>query len=222
MKEVNRFLTLVFVMALAMSLSAQERRFFKEGAHDKKPKVVRLGVNIQSAPGFTETETDGSCTVSNLFDGKRSTVWIHPVNEMPAVMKFDVQTSAIQRIIVHNGNCKSTAFYDKYARAKHIYIVDATLTPNEKGEYPQYIFKGTLRDTKQPQTLRIDPKKLKGVTSMLFVVNDCYKADKRENLCISEFQVWGNSTASPKRKGKTVQNNQIENIKRIAESLERM
>ena len=222
MKETRLILTLVFSTMLAMSLSAQERRFFKEGAHAKKPKVVRLAVNIQQAPDFTGNADDNSSTVPNLFDGKRSTVWTHPVSEMPVMMKFNVQTSAIQRIIIHNGNCKSTAFYDKFARAKHIYIVDATLNPNEKGEYPQYIYKGTLRDTKQPQTLRIDPKKLKGVNSLMLVINDCYGANKRDHLSLSEVQRWGNSNASASRKNKSVQNTQIENIKRIAESLERM
>ena len=134
---------------------------------------------------------------TNMLDGDPTTAWAVNLdnasynNDNLYGPIFTLRCRKLSHIIIRNGYAKCQETYNNNARALRIIICNA----NDEDETASFLFKGSLNDTPEWQTLRIgqnlacnnDIRKIQ----LIFPVDGLRKGSKWNDLCISEIEFYG-------------------------------
>ena len=169
-------------------------------AEETDDSPVKL--TVKSVEYWDNVLDQGSNTYvpTNMLDGDPATAWA--VNLDNASYDddklygpvFTLRCRKLSHIIIHNGYAKSQEAYSNNARALRIIICNANNVSDED-ETAFFLFNGSLNDTPEWQTLRIeqnlacnnDIRKIQ----LIFPVDGLKKGSKWNDLCISEVEFYG-------------------------------
>lgn len=177
-------------------MTAKAKKMIKdsEGKRNvsKKLRVIKVYSLADNLPA-TQNNTYG---LTNMFDGNDATCWAHRIKndaEYNSAIPFGVSISLkykrIDKIVIHNGYAKNKTTYLNNSRPKTIFL--ANKKPASASDYSCRFLTTDLNDTMAPQTIVVMNGTIDS-TSMLFLgVEDIYKGDKWNDLCISEIEIWG-------------------------------
>lgn len=173
-----------------------------------------LTISKASADFRLGNQAGNSYKASNLIDGNPATAWAVTLsNDLVSIMDiigpvFHLsKPSKITSVEITNGYCKNSKSYHNNTRAAYVEI--ARWHTNLDGEYAEgqtegsdrkdIIYSGPLDDVMRPQRLKVSNSfdNSKPTSDIVIRFKDpsdksaYYHGDKWNDLCISEFRVFG-------------------------------
>lgn len=184
--------------------SKDEKSEFQTNAHEISISKAECGYYLPSSKV-------AKYTADNLIDGNLKTAWAvnldSPIYDCDALFGpiFTVANChTVSKVEIVNGYGKDEASFSNNTRAAWItvYRVDCMVEefPNES----DIIYRGKLKDTVEPQSLVVssnfDNSKPTNKIGLIFSTKNSdgyYFGRKWNDLCISEFKVYGNNSSNP-------------------------
>lgn len=186
--------------------SKDEKSEFQTNIHEISISNVECGYYLPSSKVATYT-------ADNLIDGNIKTAWAvnldSPIYDCDALFGpiFTVNCNTVSEVVIVNGYGKDEASFFNNTRAAWITIYR---NDNMEGDFPKecdIIYKGALKDTVEPQSLVVssnfDNSKPTSKIGLIFSTKNSdgyYFGRKWNDLCISEFKVYGNNIGTGKLK----------------------
>lgn len=167
-------------------------------------KTHEIGISKVECAYYLSPSTKATYTADNLIDDDVKTAWAvnldSPVYDSDALFGpiFTTNCEKVSRVVIVNGYGKNEDSFRNNTRAAWITIYRAD---NMDGEFPNehdIIYKGILKDTVEPQSLTVSssfdnsiPTKRIGLIFSTKNDEGYYFGKKWNDLCISEFKVYG-------------------------------
>ena len=187
------------------SIETQNDNSDSEGnvSHKSKAQVVKLNVtNIEDGTPVLGNQSGNSYHAKNMFDDNPATGWAIKLSKTQEESdriygpSMNVNATKLDHIIIQNGYGKNRDSFTKNTRAKNILIY--RITDDEFPEEEDIIYEGPLKDTMEPQTLKINsrydnskPTRMVQITFPHYTKNNYYMGSKWDDLVISELEFYG-------------------------------
>lgn len=185
--------------------SKDEKSEFQTNIHEISISNVECGYYLPSSKV-------AKYTADNLIDGNLKTAWAvnldSPIYDCDALFGpifTVVNCHTVSKVEIVNGYGKDEASFFNNTRAAWITIYREDYMVEELPNESDIIYRGKLKDTVEPQSLIVSPNfdnsKPTSKIGLIFSTPNSdgyYFGQKWNDLCISEFKVYGNSIGTGK------------------------
>ena len=184
--------------------SKDEKSEFQTNAHEISISKAECGYYLPSSKV-------AKYTADNLIDDNIKTAWAvnldSPIYDCDALFGpiFTVNCNTVSEVVIVNGYGKDEASFFNNTRAAWITIYREDYMVEELPNESDIIYRGKLKDTVEPQSLIVSPNfdnsKPTSKIGLIFSTQNSdgyYFGQKWNDLCISEFKVYGNSIGTGK------------------------
>ena len=165
---------------------------------DSRNPPHKLMVSGVEAFSHMSPQDGNSDEESNLIDGNSATAWAVSIDKAgfdgdkfygPT---FTVRCKKLSYIVIRNGYAKSETAFRNNSRASRIIFLNAD-NVNDVDEAVSYLYEGLVKDTPEPQILKIGGPANKNINKvqMIFFSDGLLHGAKWDDLCISEVEFWG-------------------------------
>lgn len=177
----------------------------KDGGSGGQTNTHEICISKAECGYYLPSSKVAKYTADNLIDGNLKTAWAvnldSPIYDCDALFGpiFTVNCNTVSEVVIVNGYGKDEASFFNNTRAAWITIYR---NDNMEGDFPKecdIIYKGALKDTVEPQSLVVssnfDNSKPTSKIGLIFSTKNSdgyYFGRKWNDLCISEFKVYGN------------------------------
>lgn len=179
---------------------------FKDEKSELQTKAHEISISKAECGYYLPSSKVAKYTADNLIDGNLKTAWAvnldSPIYDCDALFGpifTVVNCHTVSKVEIVNGYGKDEASFFNNTRAAWITIYR---NDNMEGDFPKecdIIYKGALKDTVEPQSLVVssnfDNSKPTSKIGLIFSTKNSdgyYFGRKWNDLCISEFKVYGN------------------------------
>lgn len=165
--------------------------------------VVKLKVtNIEDGTKVLWNQAGNTYHAVNMFDENPATGWairlstVQEESDRIYGPSMNVNARKLNYIVIQNGYGKNRDSFLKNTRAKSIRIY--RITDDEFPEEEDIIYEGPLKDTMEPQILKVNPDynnlkptKMVQITMPHYTKENYYMGSKWDDLVISELEFYG-------------------------------
>lgn len=180
--------------------SSEKSEEKKETSSKSKKEAHKLDVDVLPAPHL-KAQGGNHYESKNLIDGKPHTAWVIDITkeidnwmlgELPDILQFTLDADQVDYIMLTNGYAKNEAHFRKNARPREIVI---SRTPFAKTKPSDVLYRGAIKDTMEPQKLKVDKKYDNSrPTNKIYIsfTGDWVKGEKWPNdFSVSEIEFYG-------------------------------
>ena len=184
--------------------SKDEKSEFQTNIHEISISKAECGYYLPSSKV-------AKYTADNLIDGNLKTAWAvnldSPIYDCDALFGpiFTVNCNTVSEVVIVNGYGKDEASFFNNTRAAWITIYRVDYMVEEFPNESDIIYRGKLNDTVEPQSLVVssnfDNSKPTNKIGLIFSTKNSdgyYFGKKWNDLCVSEFKVYGNTIKTSK------------------------
>ena len=183
----------------------------KDGGSGGQTNTHEICISDAECGYYLPSSKVAKYTADNLIDGNIKTAWAvnldSPIYDCDALFGpiFTVNCSKVSEVEIVNGYGKDEASFFNNTRAAWVTVYRLDYMVEEFPNESDIIFRGKLKDTVEPQSLVVSPNfdnsKPTNKIGLIFSTKNSdgyYFGQKWNDLCISEFKVYGNSIATGK------------------------
>lgn len=185
---------------------------FKDEKSELQTKAHEISISKAECGYYLPSSKVATYTADNLIDGNIKTAWAvnldSPIYDCDALFGpifTVVNCHTVSKVEIVNGYGKDEASFFNNTRAAWITIYREDYMVEELPNESDIIYRGKLKDTVEPQSLIVSPNfdnsKPTSKIGLIFSTQNSdgyYFGQKWNDLCISEFKVYGNSIGTGK------------------------
>lgn len=185
----------------------------KDGKSGSQINTHEISISKAECGYYLPSSKVAKYTADNLIDGNIKTAWAvnldSPIYDCDALFGpiLTVNCNTISEVVIVNGYGKDEASFFNNTRAAWITIYREDYMVEEFPNESDIIYRGKLKDTVEPQSLVVSPNfdnsKPTSKIGLIFSTKNSdgyYFGRKWNDLCISEFKVYGNNIGTGKLK----------------------
>ena len=185
---------------------------FKDEKSELQTKAHEISIFKAECGYYLPSSKVAKYTADNLIDGNLKTAWAvnldSPIYDCDALFGpifTVVNCHTVSKVEIVNGYGKDEASFFNNTRAAWITVYRVDYMVEEFPNESDIIYRGKLKDTVEPQSLIVSPNfdnsKSTSKIGLIFSTQNSdgyYFGQKWNDLCISEFKVYGNSIGTGK------------------------
>ena len=185
---------------------------FKDEKSELQTKAHEISISKAECGYYLPSSKVAKYTADNLIDGNLKTAWAvnldSPIYDCDALFGpifTVVNCHTVSKVEIVNGYGKDEASFFNNTRAAWITVYRVDYMVEEFPNESDIIYRGKLKDTVEPQSLIVSPNfdnsKSTSKIGLIFSTQNSdgyYFGQKWNDLCISEFKVYGNSIGTGK------------------------
>lgn len=183
----------------------------KDGKSGFQTNTHEISISKAECGYYLPSSKVAKYTADNLIDGNIKTAWAvnldSPIYDCDALFgpTFTVNCHTVSKVEIVNGYGKDEASFFNNTRAAWITVYRVDYMVEEFPNESDIIYRGKLKDTVEPQILVVSPNfdnsKPTNKIGLIFSTQNSdgyYFGRKWNDLCISEFKVYGNNIGTGK------------------------